>query len=84
MIFIKQILAGTKNFLVTADAPLLFVPHLPEFTLDNLLVMFANDAQFLSYLPDPNTQSKRINREFVYRMATSVRREYMSLVIDHA
>jgi hypothetical protein len=76
--FLKEILAGRKKALKVDIA--MVVPHLPEFKVQRALETFASDIETLEYLPDPESQSRPIERTYLYIVLSSRRPNYVAQV----
>ncbi len=76
-IFISQVISGDKQYHIVNQVVVMEVPAYAEFTVAKAYEMFANDAVVMAHLPDPDTQSRPVNREFVWNVICSLRSELM-------
>jgi len=82
--FLKEILAGRKKALKIDKVIALKIPMLPEFTVMRALEEFANDEETMQYLPDLESQSRPLDRTFLFNVLSSRRPNFMASVVDEA
>ena len=56
------------------------VPHYRELSVKVLLKEFVDDVNVLSYLPDPGSAARPLNRKFLLQILFSLRPEYMKFI----
>jgi hypothetical protein len=83
--FLRQVLAGKKNLLLSEELIPTVVPLLSEFSVRRIYDYFKNDERVMSFLPDITSKASKLpNREWVTTVVCSLKPTQMNFAIERA
>lgn len=60
------------------------IPRYRELNVNALMNEVKYDIEIMKFLPDPDNQARRLNREFVMRILFAVRGDWMKEIVSKA
>ena len=75
---------GKKKLLKNEQVVEFFWPEYSEFSLEQLLLRLPKDDPVFLYLPDPEDQKRKINRNYAYSIFSSLHKTEAQAILDHA
>jgi hypothetical protein len=84
MSFLQQVLHGEKFLLPKEDVVISHWPRYREFTVKQLWINVGDDDKILGFLPDRNSSSKDLNREWGYNVLWTLKPGFCKKILEHA
>ena len=82
--FIKMVLTEQKSMLPLSEVRWVSVPHYDELSVKKFLPKFAEDEEFMMFMPVVNPESRVPERAYFWNVLNTVQNDYVQKVISHA